>query len=176
MLEGETLSTGGSLSSLLEAECLRGGTGLIVWVISSEMGRSLSRMFSCMEEARHFVRSHSCFCCTQQEQVCATDVELECSAGAHVVALFVQLHLFRLSVLWIQGTAAQEVDAMREAQLSAFCVGFKVYQQGLRETAWEQCMKGKRNVRTHREQASKGPTKGSASKREVVDDLLMCGE
>lgn len=50
MLEGETLSTGGSFSSLLEAECLRGGTGLMVWVISSEMGRSLSRMFSCMEQ------------------------------------------------------------------------------------------------------------------------------
>lgn len=64
-------------------------------------------------------------------------MELECSAGAHVVALVVQLHLFRLTVLWIQGTAAQEVDAMREAQLPALSVGFKVHQQGLKGTAWE---------------------------------------
>lgn len=48
VLEGETLSIGGSFSSLF-AECLRGGTGLIVWVMTKEMGRSLSRMFSCTE-------------------------------------------------------------------------------------------------------------------------------
>lgn len=125
------------------------------------------------DQARSFVKSHSCFCCSQQEQVCVTDVELECSAGAHVVALIVQLHLFRLSVLWIQRTAAQEVDAMREAQLPALCVSFKVHHQGLKGTAWEQCTKGNRNVRTHTAQASKGPTRGSsyiirASKRKVA--------
>ena len=49
MLDGETLSTGASFSSLLAPECLRGGTGLIVWVIANEMGRSLSMMFSCMD-------------------------------------------------------------------------------------------------------------------------------
>lgn len=49
VLEGETLSTGASFSSFLALECLRGGTGLIVWVIANEMGRSLSRMFSCMD-------------------------------------------------------------------------------------------------------------------------------
>lgn len=41
------------------------------------------------------------------------------------------------------------------------------------EAAWEQCMKGSRNVRTHTEQVSKGPTRGPtfkipASKREVA--------
>lgn len=49
MFEGETFRTGASLSSLLDPECLRGGTDLIVWVIASEMGRSLSRMFSYMD-------------------------------------------------------------------------------------------------------------------------------
>lgn len=49
VLEGETLSIGASFSSFLVAECLRGGTGLIVWVMANEMGRSLSRLFSCME-------------------------------------------------------------------------------------------------------------------------------
>lgn len=46
VLEGETLNTGASLSSFLAPECLRGGTGLIVCVITSEIGRNLSRMFS----------------------------------------------------------------------------------------------------------------------------------
>lgn len=90
-----------------------------------------------------------------------------------MVALLVQFHLFCLSVLWIQRAAAQEVDAMREAQLPALSVGFKVHQQGLRGAAWEQRMKGSRNVRTHTEQVSKGPTRGPtyiipASKREVA--------
>lgn len=85
-----------------------------------------------------------------------------------MVALLVQFHLFCLSVLWIQRTVVQEVDAMREAQLPALSVGFKVHQQGLTGTAWEQCMKGSRNVKTH-----KGPTRGltyiiPASKREVA--------
>lgn len=70
-----------------------------------------------------------------------------------------ELHLFHLSVLWIQGTAAQEVDAVREAQLPALCVSFKVHQQGLMGAAREQRMKGNRNVRTHTEQAPKVPTR-----------------
>lgn len=66
------------------------------------------------------------------------------------MVLLVQLHLFRLSVLWIQGTAAQEVDAVREAQLPALRVGFKVHQQGLRGAAWEQWMKGNKCQDTRR--------------------------
>lgn len=46
VLDGEIFSTGGSFCGLLE-EFLRGGTGLMLWVIANEMGRSLSRMFSC---------------------------------------------------------------------------------------------------------------------------------
>lgn len=49
VFEGETLKTGASFSSFLAPECLRGGTGLIVCVITSEMGRNLSRMFSYMD-------------------------------------------------------------------------------------------------------------------------------
>ena len=49
VLDGDTLSTGASFSSLLAAECLRGGTGLIVWVIANEMGRSLSWILSCVD-------------------------------------------------------------------------------------------------------------------------------
>lgn len=60
-------------------------------------------------------------------------MELERSAGAHVVPLAVQLHLFRLSILRIPGSAAQEVDAVREAQLPALRVGFKMHQQHLEE-------------------------------------------
>lgn len=103
-----------------------------------------------------------------------TDVELEHSAGAHVVVLLVELHLLHLSVLWVQGTAAQEVDAVREAQLPALRVGFKVHQQGWMGAAWEQGMKGHRNVRTHTEQAPKVPTRAPShriqpSKRKVAD-------
>lgn len=58
-----------------------------------------------------------------------TDMELEDSSGAHRMALPMQLHVFRLSVL--QGIAAQEVDTVREAQLPALGVGFKVHHQGL---------------------------------------------
>ncbi len=49
VFDGETFSIGASFSSFLTPECLRGGTGLMVWVIASEMGRSLSRMLSCMD-------------------------------------------------------------------------------------------------------------------------------
>lgn len=68
-----------------------------------------------------------------------------------MVALLVQFHLFCLSVLWIQGAAAQEVDAMREAQLPALSVGFKVHQQGLRGSNVGAMHEGKQKCQdTHR--------------------------
>lgn len=59
-------------------------------------------------------------------------MELEGSSGAHRVTLPMQLHFFCLSKLRVQGTAAQEVNAVREAQLPALCVSFKVHHQGLK--------------------------------------------
>ena len=47
VLEGDTFRMGASFSSRLEPECLRGGTGLMVWVMAREMGRSLSPKLSC---------------------------------------------------------------------------------------------------------------------------------
>lgn len=70
MFEGETLSTGASFSSRLAAECLRGGTGLIVCVIAKEIGRSLSRMFSCPE---NFKKKDECTTTDwHKEFVCGT--------------------------------------------------------------------------------------------------------
>lgn len=56
-------------------------------------------------------------------------MELERSSGAHGVTLPVQLHFFFLRILRHQGTAAQEVNAVREAQLPALRVGFKVHHE-----------------------------------------------
>lgn len=77
----------------------------------------------------------------QSEQIAVTDVELEDSSGALRVALPMQLHLFCLSVLRLQGAAAQEGDAVREAQLPALSVGFKVHHQGLKGVKRERCVK-----------------------------------
>lgn len=65
-----------------------------------------------------------------------TDMELEDSSGAHRLVLRMQLNFFCLTVLWLQGTAAQGVDTGWEAQLPAFCVGFKVHHQGLKGAEW----------------------------------------
>lgn len=65
-------------------------------------------------------------------------MELEDSSGAHRMALPVQLNFFCMSVLWLQGSAAQEVDTVREAQLPAFGVGFKVHHQGLKGTEFRE--------------------------------------
>lgn len=59
-------------------------------------------------------------------------MELEDSSRARWMPLVMQLHLLCLSVLWLQGTTTQEVDAMRQAQLPALCVSFKVHHQGLK--------------------------------------------
>ena len=75
-----------------------------------------------------------------------------------------QLHFFSLSVLRLQGAAAQEVDPVREAQLPALCVGFKVHHQGLKgsETVsdpWGE-MKGLKKQKcqdTHREHLKNPP-------------------
>lgn len=61
-----------------------------------------------------------------------TNMELENSSCARRVTLSMQLHFFSLSVLWLQGAATKEVDAVREAQLPAFCVSLKVHNQGLK--------------------------------------------
>lgn len=60
-------------------------------------------------------------------------MELEGSGGAHGVTLPMQLHFFYLSILRLQGTAAQEVNAVREAQLPALCVSFEVHHKCFKE-------------------------------------------
>lgn len=70
-----------------------------------------------------------------------TDMELEDSSGAHRMALQMQLHVFRLSVLRLQGITAQEADTVREARLPALGVGFKVHHQGLMGVEWGRSMK-----------------------------------
>ena len=74
-------------------------------------------------------------------------MELEGSGGAHRVSLPMELHLFCLSILRLQGTASQEVNTVWEAQLPALGVSFKVHHQG-----WMGVKNNKRegkNVRTH---------------------------
>lgn len=52
-------STGASFSSFLrECLCVRGGTGLILWVIAKEMGRSLSRMLSCKDKKTYIYKKN----------------------------------------------------------------------------------------------------------------------
>lgn len=63
--------------------------------------------------------------------ICVTDVELEDDSGAHRGALQAQLYFFGLGVLWLQGTAAQEVDTVWKAQLPTLSVCFKVHHEGL---------------------------------------------
>lgn len=85
-------------------------------------------------------------------------MELEDSGGADRMLLLMQLHFFCLSVLWLQGTAAQEVDTVRKAQLPALGVGFKVHHQGLMGVEWTQSIRTgggiekNRNVRAQRAQ------------------------
>lgn len=68
-------------------------------------------------------------------------MELEDSGGADRMLLLMQIHFFGLRVLWLQGTAAQEVDTVREAQLPALGVGLKVHQQGLMGVEWTQSIR-----------------------------------
>lgn len=94
-------------------------------------------------------------------------MELEDSSGAPWVKLPMQLHLFCLSVLGLQRAAAQEGDAVREAQLPALGVGFKVHHQGLKGIKQGRCVKRdggieKTEVRTHTDRALKEPTGGRA--------------
>lgn len=92
-------------------------------------------------------------------------MELEDSGGAHRVTLAVQLHLFSLRILRLQGTAAQEVDAVRKAQLPALCVSFKVHHQGLKGAKRGRCMKRdggveKTEMSGHTQRAFTEPTRG----------------
>jgi len=82
-------------------------------------------------------------------------MELEGSGGAHGVTLPMQLHFFYLSILRLQGTAAQEVNAVREAQLPALCVSFEVHHKCFKEVKTgamhEERWRDWKNVRTHTE-------------------------
>lgn len=57
-------------------------------------------------------------------------MQLEDSGGAHGVALPMKLHFFGLCKLWLQQAAAQEAEAVREAQLPALGVCFKAHHEG----------------------------------------------
>ncbi len=92
-------------------------------------------------------------------------MELEDSGGAHGLTLLVHLHLFCLCILRLQGTAAQEVDAVRQAQLPALGVSFKAHHQGLKGAKQGRCMKRdggieKTEMSGHTQRALKEPTRG----------------
>lgn len=80
-------------------------------------------------------------------------MELEDSSGADRVTLPMQLHFFCLSILRLQGTASQEVNAVRETQLPALSVSFKVHHQGLKGVK-------KTDMSGHTQRALKEPTRG----------------
>lgn len=77
-------------------------------------------------------------------------MQLEDGRGALRMVLPTQLQFFCLIVLRLQGTAAQEVHTVREAQHPALPVGFKEHHQGLTGVDWGRCVKREQKCRdTH---------------------------
>lgn len=77
-------------------------------------------------------------------------MQLEDSVGARSVALLMQLQFLCLRILRLQRTVAQEVNAVREAQLPALNVSFKVHHKGLMREK-QAGRERDRNVMTHTE-------------------------
>ena len=96
-----------------------------------------------------------------------TDMELEDSSGAHRMVLPVHLDLFCLCVLRLQWAAAQEVDTVREAQLPALGVSFKVHHKGLNEGTQGQHVRRRKmdwsqEISGHKQTVLKEPTRSRA--------------